>query len=122
MGGDICISASRAGPAKVWHPTCFYCSVCQVSYIQPSLATRSLTPPSPLLQELMVDLIYFYKDRALYCGRHHAETLKPRCSACDEVSRAECQRCQLSNDCKYSSSARRVTKHHAHSHLIGPNI
>ena len=47
-----------------------------------------LTDPS-LLQELMVDLIYFYKDRALYCGRHHAETLKPRCSACDEVSIAE---------------------------------
>lgn len=37
-------------------------------------------------QELLVDLIYFYKDRKLYCGRHHAETLKPRCSACDEVS------------------------------------
>ena len=33
-----------------------------------------------------MDLIYFYKDRKLYCGRHHAETLKPRCSACDEVS------------------------------------
>ena len=39
-----------------------------------------------VLQELLVDLIYFYKDRKLYCGRHHAETLKPRCSACDEVS------------------------------------
>ena len=37
-------------------------------------------------QELLVDLIYFYKDRKLYCGRHHAEALKPRCSACDEVS------------------------------------
>ena len=33
-----------------------------------------------------MDLIYFYKDRKLFCGRHHAETLKPRCSACDEVS------------------------------------
>ena len=32
-----------------------------------------------------MDLIYFYKDRKLYCGRHHAETTKPRCSACDEV-------------------------------------
>ena len=81
-----------------------------------------LTSPLSLLQELMVDLIYFYKDRALYCGRHHAETLKPRCSACDEVSRAQCQQSQLSNAYKYSSSARRVTKHHAHSHLIGPNI
>jgi len=36
--------------------------------------------------ELLVDLVYFYgKDGQLYCGRHHAETLKPRCSACDEV-------------------------------------
>ena len=33
-----------------------------------------------------MDLIYFYKDHKLFCGRHHAETLKPRCSACDEVS------------------------------------
>lgn len=41
---------------------------------------------SSSFQELLVDLIYFYKDRKLYCGRHHAETLKPRCSACDEVS------------------------------------
>ena len=73
-----------------------------------------LTSPLSLLQELMVDLIYFYKDRALYCGRHHAETLKPRCSACDEVSRAQCQQSQLSNAYKYSSSARCVTKHHAH--------
>ena len=30
MGGDICVSASRAGPARVWHPTCFTCSCCQV--------------------------------------------------------------------------------------------
>ena len=65
LGGDICVAASRAGPQRVWHPTCFACSVCQ---------------------ELLVDLIYFYKDRKLYCGRHHAETTKPRCSACDEVS------------------------------------
>ena len=66
LGGDICVAASRAGPARVWHPTCFACSVCQ---------------------ELLVDLIYFYKDRKLFCGRHHAETTKPRCSACDEVKR-----------------------------------
>ena len=69
LGGDICVTASRAGPSRVWHPTCFSCSVCQ---------------------ELLVDLIYFYKDRKLYCGRHHAETTKPRCSACDEVRNWSC--------------------------------
>jgi hypothetical protein len=36
---------------------------------------------------LLVDLIYFYheKDEKVYCGRHHAEKIKPRCAACDEV-------------------------------------
>nr|XP_039264149.1 uncharacterized protein LOC120339971 isoform X1 [Styela clava] len=63
-GGDIAVFASRAGHGVCWHPNCFVCSVCQ---------------------ELLVDLIYFYQDGQLYCGRHHAETLKPRCSACDEI-------------------------------------
>ena len=40
--------------------------------------------------ELLVDLIYFHVDGELYCGRHHAETLKPRCAACDEVSTRGC--------------------------------
>ena len=62
--GDICVQASRTGPDKYWHPRCFTCSVCK---------------------ELLVDLIYFYRDGKIYCGRHHAETIKPRCSACDEV-------------------------------------
>ncbi|KAJ8382825.1 hypothetical protein SKAU_G00036030 [Synaphobranchus kaupii] len=35
--------------------------------------------------ELLVDLIYFYQDGKIHCGRHHAELLKPRCSACDEI-------------------------------------
>ncbi|KAF9799738.1 hypothetical protein SFRURICE_005031, partial [Spodoptera frugiperda] len=61
--GDMCVSAARAGPSARWHPACFVCSSCQ---------------------ELLVDLVYFWKDGRLYCGRHHAETLKPRCSACDE--------------------------------------
>ena len=63
-GGDMVVMASRAG-SQCWHPGCFSCSVCR---------------------ELLVDLIYFYRDGRLYCGRHHAETLKPRCAACDEVS------------------------------------
>lgn len=63
-GGDMCVLASRAGPDCGWHPGCFTCSSCG---------------------ELLVDLIYFYRDGKLYCGRHHAESLKPRCAACDEI-------------------------------------
>lgn len=63
--GDIAVFATRLGPNASWHAGCFICCICQ---------------------ELLVDLIYFHRDGRLYCGRHHAETLKPRCSACDEVS------------------------------------
>lgn len=63
-GGDMCVLASRAGPDCGWHPGCFTCCTCG---------------------ELLVDLIYFYREGKLYCGRHHAESLKPRCSACDEI-------------------------------------
>ncbi|KAJ8257287.1 hypothetical protein GJAV_G00183980 [Gymnothorax javanicus] len=63
-GGDIAVFASRAGHGMCWHPHCFVCSMCE---------------------ELLVDLIYFYQDGKIYCGRHHAERLKPRCSACDEI-------------------------------------
>ncbi|KAK1799543.1 hypothetical protein P4O66_000424 [Electrophorus voltai] len=63
-GGDIAVFASRAGHGVCWHPQCFVCSVCD---------------------ELLVDLIYFYQDGKIFCGRHHAERLKPRCSACDEI-------------------------------------
>lgn len=65
QNGDMAVFASRAGPNICWHPACFVCNVCK---------------------ELLVDLIYFYREGKIYCGRHHAETLKPRCSACDEVS------------------------------------
>lgn len=63
-GGEMAVFASRAGPGLCWHPSCFACSTCS---------------------ELLVDLIYFYHDGKIHCGRHHAELLKPRCSACDEV-------------------------------------
>ncbi|XP_014368569.2 protein prickle isoform X2 [Papilio machaon] len=66
--GDMCVTAARAGPAARWHPGCFVCTSCQ---------------------ELLVDLVYFWRDGRLYCGRHHAETLKPRCSACDEIILAD---------------------------------
>ncbi|KAH1188001.1 prickle planar cell polarity protein 3 isoform X1 [Mauremys mutica] len=63
-GGDIAVFASRAGHGACWHPQCFQCTTCQ---------------------ELLVDLIYFYQEGKIYCGRHHAERLKPRCQACDEI-------------------------------------
>ena len=39
-----------------------------------------------ICNNLLVDLIYFFKEGAIYCGRHYAELYKPRCAACDEVS------------------------------------
>uniref|UniRef100_A0A336K8B4 Protein prickle n=1 Tax=Culicoides sonorensis TaxID=179676 RepID=A0A336K8B4_CULSO len=66
--GEIGVYASRFGPNSCWHPSCFVCFVCK---------------------ELLVDLIYFHREGRLYCGRHHAETLKPRCSACDEIILAD---------------------------------
>jgi hypothetical protein len=64
--GELAVFASRASGSR-WHPACFVCNTCC---------------------ELLVDLIYFYgNDCRIYCGRHHAETLKPRCVACDEVGR-----------------------------------
>ncbi|XP_076597763.1 uncharacterized protein prickle3 isoform X1 [Chaetodon auriga] len=67
-GGDIAVFASRAGQGSCWHPQCFQCASCS---------------------ELLVDLIYFYQDGQIYCGRHHAERLKPRCQACDEIILAD---------------------------------
>ena len=66
-GGEIAVFASRVGHSQCWHPGCFVCMTCE---------------------ELLVDLIYFYYEGQLYCGRHHAELLKPRCAACDEVNKA----------------------------------
>lgn len=60
----MAVFATRAGHDRCWHPACFVCTTCE---------------------ELLVDLIYFYLDGNLYCGRHHAELIKPRCAACDEV-------------------------------------
>ncbi|XP_030641048.1 prickle planar cell polarity protein 3 [Chanos chanos] len=67
-GGDIAVFASRAGHGTCWHPQCFQCATCN---------------------ELLVDLIYFYQDGQIYCGRHHAERIKPRCQACDEIILAD---------------------------------
>lgn len=54
--------ASKLG--LLYHPACFQCAQCH---------------------ELLVDLAYCVHDDALYCERHYAERLKPRCAACDEV-------------------------------------
>lgn len=35
---------------------------------------------------MLADLIYFYVDGSVFCGRDYAEKMKiPRCKACDEV-------------------------------------
>ena len=62
--GQISTFAARANSTSQWHPQCFVCQVCN---------------------ELLVDLIYFYHEGSLYCGRHYGELQKPRCAACDEV-------------------------------------
>ncbi|XP_072290959.1 prickle-like protein 1 [Eucyclogobius newberryi] len=63
-GGEMVVSASRMNPGVFWHTACFACATCS---------------------ELLVDLIYFYHEGKIHCGRHHAELLKPRCTACDEI-------------------------------------
>uniref|UniRef100_A0AC11D1Y7 LIM and cysteine rich domains 1 n=1 Tax=Ovis aries TaxID=9940 RepID=A0AC11D1Y7_SHEEP len=58
------VYSDRAGYSKQWHPACFVCTKCS---------------------EPLVDLIYFWKDGAPWCGRHYCESLRPRCSGCDEI-------------------------------------
>lgn len=62
--GDPAVYAERAGYDKLWHPACFVCCTCD---------------------ELLVDMIYFWKRGKLYCGRHYGDSEKPRCAGCDEV-------------------------------------
>lgn len=57
--------APKFGENVAWHPACFQCTTCA---------------------ELLVDLTYCVHEDQLYCERHYAEQLKPRCAACDEVS------------------------------------
>ncbi len=61
----MAVFAPKAGENVCWHPACFICSTCE---------------------ELLVDLVYCFKDNALFCERHYAEQVRPRCAACDEVS------------------------------------
>ena len=62
---SLAVSAPKFGDSMLWHPNCFICSECN---------------------HLLIDLTYCVHDDKLYCERHYAEQLKPRCSACDEVS------------------------------------
>lgn len=63
--GDLAVIAPKFGDQLMWHPKCFTCATCD---------------------ELLVDLTYCVHEDKLYCERHYAEMLKPRCNACDEVS------------------------------------
>lgn len=62
------VYAEHAGYGKQWHPGCFLCAQCS---------------------EPLVDLIYFWKDGAPWCGRHYCQSLRPRCAGCDEIIFAE---------------------------------
>jgi hypothetical protein len=63
--GDLAVAAPKVGgDGLLWHAACFVCSKCQ---------------------ELLVDLCYCTKDGSIYCERHYAELVRPRCAACDEL-------------------------------------
>ena len=64
--GDLVVRTAHSGRNVVWHWQCFVCVECH---------------------QLLVDYIYFYSTRneSVYCGRHYAETVRPRCDLCDEV-------------------------------------
>ncbi|ENN78695.1 hypothetical protein YQE_04867, partial [Dendroctonus ponderosae] len=60
---QIVVTAPRLGN-MVWHPGCFKCTECE---------------------DLLVDLAYCVYEESLYCERHYAEKMKPRCAGCDEL-------------------------------------
>ncbi|XP_059558238.1 prickle-like protein 4 [Myotis daubentonii] len=62
--GEYGVFAARAGEQPCWHQACFACQACG---------------------QALMNRIYFYHDGHLYCGRHHAELLRPRCPACDQL-------------------------------------
>lgn len=61
----MAVTAPKFRDQILWHPRCFRCTTCD---------------------ELLVDLTYCVHDDQIYCERHYAELLKPRCNSCDEVS------------------------------------
>ena len=67
--GEIAVFAERAAHNACWHSNCFSCTKCG---------------------EMLEDLLYFYSNGRLYCGRDFAELMNiPRCSSCDELIFAE---------------------------------
>ncbi|KAK0399938.1 hypothetical protein QR680_003284 [Steinernema hermaphroditum] len=62
--GDVGVVTDHGNQSEVWHPNCFRCATCE---------------------QLLVDLLYFFKDNQYYCGRHYAEKMYPRCFGCDEL-------------------------------------
>lgn len=64
FAADLAVVAPRFGLKTYWHPACFTCTGCD---------------------EFLVDLTYCVHNEQLYCERHYAENLKPRCGACDEL-------------------------------------
>ncbi|XP_022692622.1 uncharacterized protein LOC111262557, partial [Varroa jacobsoni] len=62
--GQLGVIAPKFGEQVAWHSACFACDTCH---------------------ELLVDLTYCMKDGRIFCERHYAEQIKPRCAACDEL-------------------------------------
>ncbi|XP_026847494.1 prickle planar cell polarity protein 3 isoform X4 [Drosophila persimilis] len=62
--GELVVAAPKFVESVMWHPKCFSCSTCN---------------------SLLVDLTYCVHDDKIYCERHYAEMLKPRCAGCDEL-------------------------------------
>lgn len=61
---ELAVYAPKLGVDMCWHPACFVCSQCE---------------------ELLVDLVYCCHTKKLFCERHYAEQIRPRCPSCDEV-------------------------------------
>ncbi|KAI1732806.1 PET domain-containing protein [Ditylenchus destructor] len=61
---DVGVITDHGQPNEVWHPGCFRCDICH---------------------QLLVDMLYFFKDGQYFCGRHYGEKVYPRCSGCDEL-------------------------------------
>ena len=63
--GEIAISAENIDKNARLHQECFSCSVCS---------------------EILVDLLYYYKNNKIYCQKHYNQSqLVKACAACDLV-------------------------------------